>query len=158
MNRRTLLATLAVLPLGGQWAWASSIMVMDAYARASLTPVAKTGAVYLQVMNHGSEADALIKVTSDASESAQVHETKMVGDVMQMRPMERLDIEPNQTVKLAPGGNHIMLEGLKAPLKNGSTISLLLTFEKAGEIRLDVPVRKIGASGDAEHQHEEGQQ
>ena len=133
-----------------QAAFASDIMVMNATARASLTPVAKTGAVYLSIMNHGSADDKLLSIATPAATSAQVHETTMDGDVMKMREIEGgLVVAAGATVDLKPGGNHVMLMGLKAPLKKGETIALDLTFEKAGVVKVDAPVGEVAAG----HEH-----
>ncbi len=72
-----------------QVAVASDIMVMNAMARASLTPVAKSGAVYFSIMNHGADDDVLVSISTPIATSAEVHETKMDGDVMQMRALEK---------------------------------------------------------------------
>jgi periplasmic copper chaperone A len=135
---------------------ASDIMVMDAYARASLTPSATSGAAYMTLMNHGVAADTLVKVTTDAA-NAEIHETQTIDGVMKMRPVERLVLQPNATVALVPGGLHLMLTGLKAPLKDGGTIKLTLTFEKSGAITVDIPVRKLSALPQAGHEHGDSQ-
>jgi periplasmic copper chaperone A len=133
-----------------QAAIASDIMVMNATARASLTPVARTGAIYLSIMNHGSADDKLLSITTAAATAAQVHETTMDGDVMKMRVVEDgLAIAAGATVDLKPGGFHIMLTGLKAPLKKGDTVTLELTFEKAGVVNVDAPVGEVAPG----HEH-----
>ncbi len=133
---------------------ASDIMVMDPRAAASVTPMAKTGAVYMMLMNHGTAADALLRVSTPAADTATAHETTTTDGVMKMREVDRLEIAPHETAALAPGGNHIMLVGLKAPLKEGDVISLVLTFEKAGELKVEVPVvgrDKLPAAASHEH-------
>ena len=133
-----------------QAAFASDIMVMNATARASLTPVAKTGAVYLSVMNHGATDDKLLSITTPVAASALVHETTMDGDVMKMREVEGgLVVAAGATVDMKPGGTHVMLVGLKAPLKKGETVALELTFEKAGVVKVDAPVGDVAAG----HEH-----
>jgi copper(I)-binding protein len=132
---------------------ANDIMVMNAVAPESLTTAAKTGAVYLSIMNHGSSDDALVSVTTPAAEQAAVHETTMENDVMKMVEVERLAIPLGTTVDLKPAATHLMLTRLKAPLKEGETISLTLTFEKSGEVKIDVPVVDFKAIPAAEHDH-----
>ena len=127
-------------------------MVMNAMARASLTPVAKTGAVYFSVMNHGGSDDRLLAVSTPAADVAQIHETTMDGDVMKMREVEGgLVVGAGETVEMKPGGTHVMLVGLKAPLKKGETVALELTFEKAGVVNVDAPVGDVAAG----HEHTE---
>lgn len=129
-----------------QVALAADIMVMNAMARASLTPVAKSGAVYLSIMNHGSADDKLLSLSAANAEAAEIHETIMDGDVMKMRALETaLNIPAGATVEMKPAGVHIMLTGLKAPMKKGDVVALTLVFEKAGPMKLDVPVGDIAA-------------
>lgn len=55
----------------------------------------------------------------------------MDGDVMRMRPLSDLDISAGKTVELKPGGYHIMLTGLKAPIKTGDSVPIVLVVEDA---------------------------
>ena len=74
----------------------------------------------------------------------------MKDGVMTMRPLDSgLTIEPGKTVKLAPGGYHLMLFDLKSPLKLGEKIPLTLDFEKAGKVAVSLDVEGIGAQGPA---------
>jgi copper(I)-binding protein len=69
---------------------------------------------------------------------------------MKMRPLEQgLTIEPGKTVKLAPGGYHLMLSDLKAPLKQGDKLPVALEFERAGKVQLSLDVEGVGAQGPA---------
>jgi copper(I)-binding protein len=131
-------------------AFAGDVMVMNAYARASATPMAKAGAAYLSVMNHGTEADRLMSISTPAAARAELHTTVMEGDVMKMEAVGPLEVAPMATVDMKPGGMHVMLMGLKAPLKEGEKIELVLTFEKAGEVKVEVPVGTV-AAGDHDH-------
>src|SRR5882724_3984473 len=74
----------------------------------------------------------------------------MNNGVMTMRPLDKgLAIEPGKTVKLAPGGYHLMLMDLKNPLKQGEKVPLTLEFEKAGKVTLSLDVQGVGAQGPA---------
>lgn len=131
-------------------------MVMEPRAAASINPIARTGAVYMVLMNHGTSPDALLKISTPAAAAASAHATTMTDGVMKMREIERLELQPQETATLAPGGNHIMLVGLKVPLKEGDTISLVLKFEKAGDITIDVPVvSRDNLPAAASHEHME---
>jgi periplasmic copper chaperone A len=78
----------------------------------------------------------------------ELHTHIMDGDVMRMREMEGgIPLPPGETVKLQPGGFHIMLLGLKQGLAAGSRFPLTLTFEKAGSVQVDVPVEAMGSMG-----------
>jgi hypothetical protein len=70
------------------------------------------------------------------------------ASVMTMRPLDNgLAIEPGKTVKLAPGGYHLMLFDLKSPLKQGDKVPLTLEFEKAGKVKVSFDVQGVGAQG-----------
>jgi periplasmic copper chaperone A len=138
------LVMVAAILMTMQGACATDIMVMNATARASLTPAAKSGVIYLTIMNHGVVEDKLLKISTPSASGADVHETTIEGDVMKMRALESaLTVPVGATIDMKPGGLHIMLSGLKAPLKKGDTVNLLLSFEKAGIVNVDVPVGSV---------------
>ena len=125
-------------------AQAPPVAVTGAWSRAT-PPGAEVGAVYLTL---GSPAgDRLVSASSPAAAQARVHEMTMDGTVMRMREMkDGLALPAHQVVTLAPGGLHIMLVGLKAPLKQGGTVPLHLVFQSAPPLDLLVPVAALGAS------------
>lgn len=121
-----------------------TVRIDAAWARA--TPgAAKTGAVYLSIINAGSTPDRLVSITTPAAERAETHTMKTENGVMEMRPLGPVTIEPGKTVTFAPDGNHIMLIGLKAPLKEGGTLPLTLTFEHAGKRDVTASIARVGA-------------
>lgn len=120
------------------------IAVLEAWARA--TPV-KTGGAYLTLRNDGDAADRLVDASADIAEMAHLHQTIKENGVEKMRGVEGIDLPPHATVKLAPGGYHVMLMGLSKPLKAGERFPLKLTFEKAGTGTVTVSVKAAGASG-----------
>jgi copper(I)-binding protein len=68
--------------------------------------------------------------------------------VFRARPVENgLTIEPGKTVKLAPGGYHLMMMDLKEPLKQGDKVPVTLEFEKAGKVTVSLDVQGLGAKG-----------
>jgi hypothetical protein len=139
------MAAVAVLMSAPAWADSNGIKVDQVWARA--TPgAAKTAAIYLTVTNTGTTPDTLEGTASTpAAEHADLHEMKMANGVMEMRPLKSLTIAPGKSVTLAPGGYHIMLTGLKAPLKEGQSVPLTLTFEHAGTQQVTASVAKVGA-------------
>lgn len=136
--------TLAAILALATGADASSVMVMKAYARASATPAAETGAAYVSVMVHGG-ADRLIAVSTPAAKMAGLHETRQVDGVMKMQHVDGIDVPADGMLEMKPGGYHIMLMGLNAPLKEGDEIDLTLTFEKAGEVKVKAKVGGVAA-------------
>lgn len=109
---------------------------------ARSTVPAQTGsAAYLTIRNGGSAADRLLGVSTPAARSAAIHSTSMEGGVMRMRAMPALSITGGGTAAMRPGGVHIMLMGLKAPLRAGEPLPLTLRFERAGLVRTSVPIQ-----------------
>jgi copper(I)-binding protein len=127
-------------------ATAGNIKITDAWARASAGP-AQNGAAFLTVTNGGGEADKLVAAGTDVAATAELHTHLNEGGVMKMRQVPAIDLPAGQKVTLQPGGYHVMIMGLKAPLKAGETFPLTLTFEKAGKVTVDVAVGAAGAMG-----------
>jgi copper(I)-binding protein len=144
---RVLLATLVLLPLTIAPVWAQTApVVTQAWARAT-APSAQTGAAYMTV--HGASADAVTGFSTPAADSAMLHRSQSVGGVMEMRAVDRLPVPAGKDVKLTPGGYHVMLMGLKHPLKPGDHFPLTVTFAHAAPVTVDVTVGRAGASGPA---------
>ena len=130
----------ALAQLSGQ----NSIVVERPWARA--TPAgAKTGAVYMTVINNGAAPDRLLGATTPVADKVQIHKVSDENGVSSMRELSALDIAPGSRATFRPGDIHAMLVGLKQPLKEGQTISLTLEFEKAGKIDVAAAVAKVGA-------------
>ena len=140
--RVPLLLALPLLIAAGD---APSLQIEHPWARAS-AGAAKTGAAYLTITDSGAP-DRLTGASTPVAATAELHES-MSGDMgmMKMRPVPGLPVAPGKPVKLAPGGYHIMLMGLKAPLKQGDSFPLTLTFEHAPPMTVTVAVEGVGAS------------
>ena len=138
------LAAALLLPCLAAHAEEGGIRVEQVWARA--TPGgAKTGVMYLSVTNTGTAPDKLVGASTPVAAKAEVHESKSANGVMQMRPVSTLTIAPGKTVVLQPDGYHLMLTGLKQPLKEGERVPLTLVFEHAGKRQVTAEVEKIGA-------------
>ena len=111
---------------------------------------AKTGAAYLTIVNRGGTADALVEVPLPLASMASVHRTIMEDGVMKMRPALPVELAAGETVKLAPGGLHVMLMGLAAPLVEGAMVPITLTFRNAGAIDIQARVGPAGAPDDGQ--------
>ncbi len=147
MTRRGLFAAFALAALTSTPVLAQQppVTAQNAWARAT-PPGASTAAVYMTLTSHS--ADKLMAVSTPAASKAAVHEMSMEGNVMRMRPVEGgLDLPAGKQVKLAPGGYHVMLEGLEGPLKAGQELPVHLTFQNAPPLDVEAHVRPIGASG-----------
>jgi len=122
-----------------------SLHITHPFTRAT-PPGGQVAGAFMSIENRGKDTDRLVSVTSPVAGIAQIHEMAMDGGVMKMRAVKGIELKPGATVMLAPGGYHLMLEGLKQPLKEGDEIALLLTFERAGSIEVRAKVEAMGAS------------
>jgi copper(I)-binding protein len=118
---------------------APGVSVTGAWVRTPPVPTAPTAAAYFDIVS--AAGGRLVAVSSSAAATTDLHEMKMEGDIMRMRALPSLPLPAGQPVKLSPGGNHVMLTGLKAPLKTGDTVTLTLTIEDASMHREQVVVK-----------------
>ena len=121
----------------------SHIAVADAWTR----PAAEadgTAAVYLRIENTGDAGDRLTDVETPVAAKAEMHSSRMEGDIMRMRPVDSIEILAGKRTDFAPGGLHIMLTGLKQSLKEGDRFPLTLVFDRAGRIGTEVIVHDRG--------------
>lgn len=125
---------------------AGQVQVTQAWARA--TPGKSTiGAAYATVT--APAGDRLVAAATPVAGVAEIHQHTMENGIMKMRQVDAVPLPAGQAVTLSPGGYHIMLMDLKAPLVAGQSFPLTLTFEKAGTIETKVMVGGVGASGPA---------
>jgi copper(I)-binding protein len=126
---------------------AAPLVVHGAWARA--TPAgAEVGAGYLVIDNHGAAADRLMSVSTQASERVELHSMRMDSGVMRMRQAtEGLSVPAGGSLRLEPGGAHIMFIRPKQPFVAGGSIEITLHFEHASALTVKLPVMPIGASG-----------
>ena len=115
-----------------------AIQIGHPFARATAAGQT-TGGGFLKLTNAGTD-DALLAASSPVATRVELHSMRMNGDVMQMRQVDAIALPAGKTVELKPGGWHLMLVGLKAPLKAGDKFPLTLKFERAGEVEVTVHV------------------
>lgn len=132
-------------PALAQSGGAPKVEIAHAWARATS---GKTGGAFLTIANKGTADDRLVAVSTPIAAKAELHHTIDENGIMKMRPIAAIDVKAGGQAELKPGGLHIMLLDLKAPLKEGQTFPLTLTFEKAGTIGTVVTVEKAGAMHD----------
>ncbi|MES2906662.1 MAG: copper chaperone PCu(A)C [Pseudomonadota bacterium] len=131
-----------------------TVVIEQAWSRA--TPDgARVAAGYLKIKNTGTENDTLLRVTSSASAEAQIHEMSMDNGLMKMRalPTTGLEIKPGETMELKPGGMHIMFMNIGAPLKQDTSVDAVLTFAKAGDVKVKFAVGIVGATSAPQPTH-----
>ena len=153
MRRRIFLASaLFAATFAAANAQTSPIEVQDPWARATLGQ-SRTGAAYLTLSATGLAADRLVAASSPVAAKTELHNHIMVGNVAQMRQVDAIEVAPGSPTLLQPGGLHIMLIDLKAPLQAGTSFPVTLTFEKAGIVTVQVAVRAVRAPAAHGHTH-----
>jgi len=135
----------------------SGVEVSNAWARSTVA-AQKTGGIYLDIRS--ATPAKLVGVASPVAARVELHNMKMEGSVMKMSAVESIDLAAGQTVKLAPGGYHVMLIDLKQPLKAGDSVPVTLTVERADKTRTTVEtkaaVRDMAAAMQGGHDMHKG--
>ena len=98
------------------------------------------GVAYLSITNNGKVEDTLIAASSPAAAHVEMHQTTISEGMARMRPLQEIAIGPGKSVQIAPGGIHLMLVDLKAPLTAGASIPLTLTFRVAGKVEVTLDI------------------
>lgn len=131
---------------------AGNLVITQAWARAT-PPGAAVGAAYLTVENRGGADERLLSASSPAAGAVEVHETVEENGMARMRPLAEVVVPAAGKLEMRPGDAHMMLVGLTAPLKEGDTVPVTLTFESAGSVTVDFIVAPIGADAPADGHH-----
>ncbi|MEO0976778.1 MAG: copper chaperone PCu(A)C [Pseudomonadota bacterium] len=136
---------------------AGDLSLSKTWTRAT-PPKARAGGGFVEIVNSGSQDDRLISASSGVAKKVELHEMSVTDGVMKMREMEGgIDIPAGETVTLKPGSLHIMFMGLNAPFEEGTTVPVVLTFEKAGDVEIELDVAKMGAKSMKHgHDHDHG--
>lgn len=137
--KRLSLAALLLLSSCGQ-SGSPNLQIADAWARETVAGQTSTAA-YLTITNKGTGDDRLVGVSVPEPAKASVHATENRSGITHMREMNPgVAVPAGVTIELKPGGTHVMITGLQAPLRRGETLRLSLRFEKSGDKPIDVRV------------------
>jgi periplasmic copper chaperone A len=146
----TMYAVMGMSLVGAVWAQnvsktvtTNAIKIEDAYTRATV-PGQQVAGGFMKIENKGA-ADQLISASSPIAGEVQLHEMAMEGNVMKMRQVKDIAVPAGGVVELKPGGLHLMLMNIKAPLAAGETVPVKLKFAKAGDVEIKLPVNAMGA-------------
>lgn len=123
---------------------AGDLTIDHAWSRATIG-AGRPGVFYVEITNAGSADDALTGIATPAAAMPMLHETVVTDGIASMPHAMSVPVPAGQTVKLAPGGYHGMLMELAAALKEGDSFPMTLTFEKAGEVTVNVDVLALTA-------------
>ncbi len=144
---------IALSALVGGAAFAQNVTVADGWVRATVQGQKATGA-FMKIT--AKDAAKLVAGSSPAAGVVEIHEMKMEKDVMKMAALPNgLELPSGKTVELKPGGYHVMLMDLKAPLAANSTVPVTFTFQDAKGNKttqeLKLPVKSMAMP--TEHKH-----
>jgi copper(I)-binding protein len=141
----TIFSVLLLAPSRAQETKVSDLVISQPWSRATPNG-ARVASGYLTIENTGTEPDRLVGGSADVAAKVELHTMVMSNGVMTMRPLESgLAIRPGEIVKLAPGGHHLMLLGLKSSLQQGDKVPITLEFEKAGKVTVALDLQGVGA-------------
>jgi copper(I)-binding protein len=128
------------------------ISIENAWARAT-APGAKVGGGYLTIRNRGSAPDRLVGASSPAAARVELHEHVREGEVMKMREVKGFGVPANGAFELKPGGAHLMFMDIRQPFKEGEKLPVRLIFDKAGEVKAEFHVGRLGDTKPPAHRH-----
>jgi copper(I)-binding protein len=131
-------ALFALLCCAGMAGAAELPAIADAWIRAT-PPGARTGAAYLTITSRGS-ADRLLGAATAAAGAVEIHGHVAEAGMSRMVRLAELELPAGEAVRLEPGGLHLMLLDLTAPLTAGATVAVTLHFSAAGAVELEVPI------------------
>jgi copper(I)-binding protein len=136
---------------------AGDLKLMAPWVRASV-PGQVNGAGYVQIDNKAKQGDRLVSASTSGVNRVELHTIITENGVAKMREVTGIDVPASGSVKLSPGGFHIMFLGLSEPFKAGATVPVTLKFEKAGEVKVNFEIKPPtynpgAASGHGSHRH-----
>lgn len=154
MKRLSLFAAGLLLSTGVFAGSADQVVVQDPYVRLAPPNAPATGA-FMVIKNAGDRDVKVLKADNAASRVTELHTHLNEGGVMKMRPVQGIDIKAKGEAVLKPGGMHIMLIDLKAPMKEGDVVPITLTFDDGSTKQVDAKVVRPVAAGMpmSEHKH-----
>ena len=117
-----------------------ALTLSDLQMRSTIAGVPTTAA-YLTIANAGKTPDKLVSIDCACANTAMMHETRTRNGVSSMSMLNDLTIPAGGKVEFKPDGLHVMLVGVKAPLKAGALQTMTLRFEKAGMVKAGFHVR-----------------
>ena len=148
MKKLLVLAAFALAACGATTTQTPGLHVEDGWATPTPGGV-NVSAGYVTIVNDSGAADVLIAANSIRAANVDLHAMSMNGAIMQMRSVASVPIPEHGSVTLAPGGTHLMFNGVSAPFAEGERIPVQLTFEHAGAVSVELPVSRTAP----EHQH-----
>ena len=153
MKKLSLLAAGLLLSAGAFAGSADQVSVDNPYVRLAPPNAPATGA-FMVIRNAGDKDVTVVKADNPASRVTELHTHLNEGGVMKMRPVPAIEVKAKGEAVLKPGGLHVMLIDLKAPMKEGDVVPITLTFDDGSTRKVDAKVvRPTAAAAPMEHKH-----
>ena len=153
MKKLSLLTAGLLFSAGVLAAAADNVSVQDPYVRLAPPNAPATGA-FMVIKNNGDKDVKVLKADNPVSKMTELHTHLNDGGVMRMRPVAAIEIKAKGQVALQPGGLHVMMIDLKAPMKEGDVVPITLTFDDGSSKQVDAKVvRPMAAGMPMEHKH-----
>jgi hypothetical protein len=153
MKKISLLAAGLLISAGAFAGAADNVTVQDPYVRLAPPNAPATGA-FMVIKNNGDKDVKVLKADNPASKVTELHTHLNEGGVMKMRPVPAIEVKAKGEAVLKPGGLHVMLIDLKAPMKEGDVVPITLTFDDGSSKKVDAKVVKpTAAPAPMEHKH-----
>lgn len=130
----------------------AQVAIENPWARAT-APGAKVAGGYMVIRNPGAAPDRLVGASSPAAARVELHVHVREGEVMKMREVKGYDVPANSAFELKPGGAHLMFMEIKRPFVEGEMVPVTLKFERAGEVKAEFHVGRLGAASAPAHKH-----
>ena len=118
---------------------ADRLVISDASVQP-VPPVSTGTAAYMELTNGGEGAIGLVSVASVCCRAVEMHRSSGSGGFMRMERVHEVVIKEGETVRMAPAGLHIMLIGLKEPVRRGDTVPITLTFRDGSSVTIHARV------------------
>ena len=151
MKRLTMLAAGLLFSAGVLAGAADNVSVQDPYVRLA-PPNAAATAAFMVIRNTGDKDVKVVKADNPVSKATELHTHLNEGGVMKMRPVPAIEIRAKGEAVLRPGGLHVMMIDLKAPIKEGDSVPITLTFDDGSSKQVDAKVlRATAAPAPTEH-------
>jgi periplasmic copper chaperone A len=136
-------AALLLLPCASAFA---QVQIENAWTRAT-PPGGTVAAGYMTIKNLAASPDRLVGGTSPLARRVETHVHIKDGDIVRMRQTKGYELPAKRSLELKPGGAHLMFVDIKRPFKEGETIPATLRFERAGEVKVQFNVGRLGDTG-----------
>ncbi|MDQ7011881.1 MAG: copper chaperone PCu(A)C [Mariprofundaceae bacterium] len=129
------------------WGWMAGVASAEVIPEKAWVrqppPVADTAAGYMTLRNDGDRPVEIVSIDSDVSAVAEIHTMRMQGGMMHMQHLPKMTIAAHGTLELSPGGMHLMLIGLKHPLRDGQQVHITLHFADGSQLKVQAKVRDM---------------